>query len=118
MITATTLITQAARELGVSYEFIDDAEAFLYLQFGQKRHYIINNTLGLISNVDQKIARDKNYQYLLLKDVIDLPRTKSYLDWSSKYGEFAKFKSIETIAADILNEFSLPVIIKRNQGAD
>lgn len=116
MTTATGLLIKAIKQLKIPYTFIDSDEAFVRLDFPASKHFIINNTLGIISNSDRRITVDKAYQYLLLKDVCAMPKTKAYLDPQTRYQKNLSYTTHEQIAQDILANFSLPFILKKNRG--
>jgi hypothetical protein len=119
MITSTHLLTEAAKRLKIPYTFIDKNQSFLVLHYPGKNHYIINTNLGLISSSEEKIGRDKAYQYQLLEKSSLLPKFKTYIDPASvKYGEFAEFNTNIRILDDIENNFAYPLILKKNQGQE
>lgn len=115
--TVTQHIAFIAKQLNIPTEYIDEFETVLLLHFPKKDHFIVNTKLGLISNAEEYLGKDKAFQYSLLKNAVSIPETNSYLDSQSQYGKFATLIDQSQIASDILGTFSLPCIVKRNQGS-
>jgi glutathione synthase/RimK-type ligase-like ATP-grasp enzyme len=111
------ILTKVLKKLKINYSYVDNEKTFLQLNFPKRKHFIINSTLGLISNSESKITLDKTYQYLLLKNILPIPKTKSYFDPLSKYTDKTKSKSIQKIKEDISKNFTFPIILKKNRGA-
>lgn len=118
MTTITRCLSQVCDELNIPYEFMDGNQALMCLKFGSKRHFVINNTLGLNSDIHQHLMRDKYYAYRLLSPKIFMPVTYSYCDPDPSYKFFkhATFLDLNQIADDILGRLACPVIVKRNSG--
>lgn len=114
----TNLITQACQELRINFSYVTKNKNVLAIHLPDKDHYIINSNLGLISNTQADLCKDKAYQYQLLSDVINMSTTLDYLDPHSKYTKFAKFKSHQEISNDIEKNFSFPIIVKKNTGTE
>ncbi|MBD3250764.1 MAG: hypothetical protein GF381_04335 [Candidatus Pacebacteria bacterium] len=115
---ATSLLTQVADELAIPYSLVGNNCSFVRLELPLHDHYLINTHLGLVSDADQRIARDKAYHYQLLKDVVAMPVTRSYLDPATRYQQDLKFDSVDKIVADIQSNLTLPLIIKKNRGQE
>jgi glutathione synthase/RimK-type ligase-like ATP-grasp enzyme len=114
----TNLIVQACEELNIKFSYVTKNKTVLAIHLANKDHYIINSNLGLISNTQADLCKDKGYQNELLCNVVSMPTTISYLDPHSKYKEFAIFKSHQEISNDIEKNFSFPTIIKKNTGIE
>ena len=118
MTTTGSLFASVLEELRIPYDFVDADEVVLSVLFSHTLppHYIINNILGVNTEVDTKLCADKAYTYDLLEQVVAMPSTKSYLDPAGRYQEYKKFASQEEIILDIKNNFELPVIVKKKYG--
>ncbi len=66
-----------------------------------------------------KICNDKDLSYTILKSHINLPKWKAFLDphCKPKYQPLSRFLDYDKITKYIVQEFDLPVIIKRNFGS-
>jgi hypothetical protein len=115
--TSTKIIFQLCEELSIPCTFIDPDGFALCLSINGQNHFVVNNTFGLTSNVDARLAVDKAFQYHLLKDLQLIPFTQSYLDPHSKYVSLKKM-NIKEIVKDIETQFSVPFILKRNSGCE
>jgi len=84
-----------------------------------KKHHFLHSVVPLNLHSWASIARDKGFTYETLKDAVNLPRTKSFMDPAvpEEYQAYVKQASQAEIVADMLSSFSLPFIVKRNSGA-
>ncbi len=114
---ATHYMSLAAKKMGIPFDFVDEYQAVLVLHFPNHEHFIVNTKFGLVSNAEEYLGKDKDFQYTLLKKHVSVPKTRSYLDPKSNYGKLAKFKTQAEIATDIEMHFSYPLILKKNQGS-
>ena len=110
-------LVAACDNLKIPYSFIDPNKNVVRID-GARPYFFVNwgtpfNDTGMIS-----IARDKHFAYLVLKDHINMPVTRAYLDpfVSEQYQQYVKMSSIEEIVADIKKHFSVPFVIKKNRG--
>lgn len=114
----TNLIATACKALNLNVSFVTKNKTVLAIKLPDRIHYIINSNLGLISSTEAYLCIDKAYQYEILNEVINIPPTISYLDPFSKYSDFAPYKSHQEIENQIVNNFSFPVVIKKNTGTE
>jgi glutathione synthase/RimK-type ligase-like ATP-grasp enzyme len=63
---------------------------------------------------------DKDFTYKLLKDLVKIPSSIAYLDPNvkEKNKKYLKLKNIQDILNNIQQNFTLPLIIKRNRGCE
>lgn len=103
---------------GIGYESVDENGSVVILHLAQKRSVAVNTRLGMLTDAEWDLFRDKYYTYQVFgKDKL-FPPTKAYIDPWAIY-HFAKFASKEPlplIAKKIITEFRLPVMVKRNSG--
>lgn len=114
----TKLIAQICQKLNVPFSFATENKTVLQLHLKNCDHFMINSNLGLISSTKAQLCLDKAYQYEILNKVISQPKTISYLDPNSEYKNFAPFTDHQEIINDIKNNFSFPIIIKKNTGME
>ncbi len=117
MTTSTKIICELCEELAIPYQPIDADGVVLELTIKGQSHFVLNNTFGLISDSDAKLALDKTFQAQLLAKSGIIPRTQSYLDPASKYASPTTPSLIES-AQRIAQSFSLPLILKKNSGSE
>jgi glutathione synthase/RimK-type ligase-like ATP-grasp enzyme len=110
------LLTQACKNLELPYEFLDKNKVVLKVSFLDKSHLFIANNLGLNNEVVEKICRDKSYTYQLLKDIVSIPETDTYIDPKAPeiYRGFSKFRTQCAVVSDILNKDLESIILKPN----
>ncbi|NCN03671.1 MAG: alpha-L-glutamate ligase [Candidatus Pacebacteria bacterium] len=114
----TNLIATACKELNLDFSFVTKNKTIVAIKLPDKIHYIINSNLGLINSTEAHLCIDKAYQYEILNKVVNIPPTISYLDPFSKYGNFAPYKTHQEIEDQIISDFSLPIVIKKNTGTE
>lgn len=117
-IIAPQLIASACKQAGLKFTPVSKDGVIIKIHLPKKDHHIVNFNLGLINSSVTYICKDKSYQIELLKNIIDFPPTKSYLDPHSKYGHLAKYQSLELVVQNIVESFNFPIIIKMNQGSE
>lgn len=109
------ILTQVCKELSLPFSFIDMAKFAVEIQFPHRRHQVICNTFGLIADTDARIATDKSYQAQFLAATGLIPQTRQYIDPQSEFS-LKNLPKLKDISQDILNNFSLPVVVKKNSG--
>jgi glutathione synthase/RimK-type ligase-like ATP-grasp enzyme len=114
----TNLIATACESLHLDFNFVTKNKTVLAIKLPDRIHYIINSNLGLISSTEAHLCIDKAYQYEILNQVVNMPPTISYLDPFSKYSDFAPYKTHQEIENQIINDFSFPMVIKKNTGTE
>lgn len=108
----------ACDKLGIPYTMHDAYGNFVSVDL-EKPYFFVNAATPFNSSAVDKICKDKEFSWRLLHDTVTMPKTKGYFDphpASDEYAGYVKEESSELIADDIINEFSLPVIIKMNSG--
>lgn len=112
-------LARACEQVGCSYAPVDAHGDFLAITVGSKVHYFLNTRTPFNSESVECICRNKVYAYLLLKDELPMPLTCSYIDPRAEEGmrKYVTHKSVAEITADIVKQFSLPIIIKMNAGS-
>jgi glutathione synthase/RimK-type ligase-like ATP-grasp enzyme len=111
-------LIQACRQLQLPYDIISTTENLVAVQATQLLYFASFTTPANCESL-ARICKDKGYTYELLKDTVNVPPTKIYLDphCPTEYQDYAEFSSHETILRDILHIFPLPCILKRGNGS-
>lgn len=117
MLPIVQCVVQACECLKIPYSFLDDHQNLVRVELS-KPYYFINYTSPLGRHDTVRICRDKEFTYRIIKNVIQTPRTTGYLDplCRAELRKYAKFINIAEISAAIQREYTLPVVVKRNQG--
>jgi len=118
MLTNIRLLTEACQKLNIRYEILHPNSNIV--KVGLKEDYFfVNYSTPLLSQSMAQIIKDKEYTYQLLKDTIKQPQTRGFLYplVEDKYKQYLNETSIDAIEAEILDSFSLPVIVKKNRGS-
>lgn len=115
---ANTCLIQACKNLKLAYHYYDKNNNFIEIKTPKSPLFFTNSSTSFNTEAIAKICLDKDFTYLLLQDKIKMPFTTSFFDPNSlnKYSHYKDFLSQEEIVKHIENNFSLPVIIKRNSG--
>lgn len=110
---------KACDQLGLPYRYYDENGNFLAVERGQEVLFFVNTVTPFNSQAIGQICHDKEFTYRLLKDVINMPKTIGYLypECEERYQNYVTYQSNEEIAADIEDNFSLPLIVKKNTGS-
>ena len=109
---------KACKELNIAWEVIDEVGNFIRITKNQQ-YYFFGAITPFNLHVIAKIFEDKGYTYELLKNKINMPKTLAFVagDWQERNPGYIKEKDIESMLKTIVNNFTLPVIIKRNTGS-
>lgn len=115
----TRCVRAACDRLGIPYRVHDEHGNFVSVALDPVRFFVNAFTPFNSSSVD-KICKDKEFAWRLLKDAARMPRTKGYFDpypQDARYAGYVAEPSYAAIADSIVREFGLPVIVKMNSGA-
>ncbi len=120
MLTNIRLCIEACKQLNIDWEILHPNQNLLRIKINNNKiYYFVNYSTPFILQSTDKIFKDKEYTYQLLKQRVNLPNTRAFLSpfCNDKYQKYLNFPDIESILESINETFSLPVIIKRNSGA-
>lgn len=109
-------ITQACKQLGLNYRFIDinknciEVQGMLYFQLNRSP-FNVESMAGF--------CKDKEHHYDLLKDKVNMPKTLGFLDYSTKdvFKQYLRHDSQDKVVQSIEENFSYPLVVKQNKGA-
>lgn len=113
-------VKKACNELGLSYSAIHQNGLFIEINLKNNTNiHFLHNSVPLSLQTDARIVSDKEYTYLLLKDVLKIPLTLGFLDPTvmQEYQEYVNKKSIQEITETIRQNLTFPFILKRNRGS-
>jgi glutathione synthase/RimK-type ligase-like ATP-grasp enzyme len=112
-------IRLACERLNIEHRFYDDNDNFIVVYL-DKPYFFINSSTPFNNDGIHKVSKDKEFSYRLLKDCVAMPKTVGFfnpdpIDVDSKI--YARQSDIQEIVKNILNNFSLPVMVKMNSGS-
>lgn len=112
----------ACKNLNLKYLFHHKDDLILEVIIKDVPFYFVSHCNPFDRSDFDHICRDKDFLYTLVSSYIKTPKWKSYLDpswqcWTNPNYNVFRYKDIEAIADDILNNFSFPVVIKKNRGS-
>ena len=110
---------KACQNKQISFKSIGESGVFLSVEINDKNYHFIANSIPLNNSIVAKISKDKGHSYDLLNEVLNMPKTCTFLDPYAQepIQSFAKQKSREEIAAVIQTQMNYPVILKKNSGS-
>lgn len=108
-------LLKACEDLTIPYQIMHPTKNLVLVN---QQHLFTNWATPLISHAIARLLTDKDYTQAIFGDVITMPKTKPYLtpQVEDTYAEHLIFKSISAIVEDIEDNFTYPLIIKRNSG--
>jgi glutathione synthase/RimK-type ligase-like ATP-grasp enzyme len=121
MYPSQTALIKACKELKLKYEFVNSEHIGIRV-FSKKKKppaYFIYRLIPFNPLDVERICRDKDLSYSIVKKKIKVPRWKAYHDinCTNLPANAPVFRSIRAMAQDIRKKFGLPVIVKRNMGS-
>jgi glutathione synthase/RimK-type ligase-like ATP-grasp enzyme len=119
MLTNIKMLIAACKKSSIAYEILHPNQNVVKVKFGDREYYFTNYSTPLTPQSVAEIFKDKQYFYQIFQDVVQMPRTISFISpyCDAKYLEYLKFPSSDKIIAEIEKNFELPVILKRNRGS-
>lgn len=112
-------IRLACENLKIKHSFFDNNKNVIAVYL-DKPYFFVNCSTPFNDESTSRICKDKDFSYKILKDVIRMPKTISFYDPNREGNEhqiYIKEKNCKEITDKILKNFSFPIIIKRNFGA-
>lgn len=111
-------LVEACKQLGIACTARDSIGNWITVHLSTDLQFVRSKTPFNSSSMDT-IFRDKEYSYRLLHSEIKTPETVGYLDphVEEQWQPLVTFKTIDEIQKDIVQRFGVPVIVKRNSGA-
>src|SRR3989344_8279821 len=112
--TNTHCLIEAANRLNFWYKIFDENGNLIEIKTKNGKLFFANYGTPFNTDSFSKIAKDKGFTSLILKDVIRMPKTVSFFD--PDYNEGGELKSInntlENITEEISKNFDFPMVIK------
>ena len=117
MLAIIKCVVKACEQLKIPYRFFDENQNFLGIELPAP-YYFVNFATPFGRQDLARIYKDKVYTFQLLHTVIRTPFTRGFLDplCRESYRHYVQVPTYEKIVAAILEQFTRPVIVKRNQG--
>jgi glutathione synthase/RimK-type ligase-like ATP-grasp enzyme len=116
MIPSIKALTKVCDRMGIRYIFLDRNRNAVRID---PHFYFINSGTPWNDEGFEVLAKDKEFTYHALKDVLRLPRTIGFFDPArNDFKEYRTHHSIDEILREIDRNFSYPVMIKRNRGLE
>lgn len=112
-------LKKACDELDVSYQEIGGSKVFLTVSTQDHPVYFIANEVPFNNHIVSRIVKDKGYTHELLSDVVRMPKTQSFIDPNCEelFKPYLKYKTLDDVANAVVEQFSFPVILKKNTGS-
>ncbi|MFT4924564.1 MAG: glutathione synthase/RimK-type ligase-like ATP-grasp enzyme [Phenylobacterium sp.] len=109
-------LVQACQLDDLPYRFIDTNKNCLLIK---DSHFFQLNRTPFNTESMAALGRDKEHQYEMLKDQVNMPKTMGFLDYTvgEEYQQYLTHHSLVDIIATIESNFSYPLVIKKNRGA-
>ena len=115
-VTNTRCLIEASKRLGLTTVAYDPNDNFICIKAGGKNLFFANYSTPFNTNSFSKISRDKELTYLLLKDMIRMPKTFGVFD--PNYSEDGEIKNNKEQFSEnlrkILNQINFPLVVKPN----
>jgi len=111
-------LKEALTRLGVPYHQSDNDMNLLTVFLDHHPYYFSNSATPLNNDSLSLVCRDKDFANRILSPAVRMPRAYGYLNpaVSEEYASYLKFNQLSEIVSDIITNFSLPVVVKRNRG--
>ncbi len=112
-------LAKACDALGIAYVPADEYGDFLVVTIGVKEYFFTNTRTPFNNESVASVCLNKVYSYMLLKDELAMPKTKSYIDplAAESLQKYVTHTSVREIVADIVSSFTFPVVLKMNAGS-
>jgi len=115
----TQILIKSCEKLNLEYKNLHKTNNLL-LVHTESQDLIFGHTITPFNSESEGlICRDKDFTYSLFSEYLKFPKTISFCnpDIDYQYQEYVEYKNVKEITTKILEEFSLPVIIKKNSGS-
>lgn len=112
-------IIKACDKLNLEYNILHKSQNVLEIKTPKQNLLFTNGITPFNSESVANICRDKDFTYTLFHNDLHLPKTVSFFDpnGGEEYKSYIEFESNQIICEQITNQFSFPVIVKRNSGS-
>lgn len=115
----TKCLVQACHNKNITYEILDAAQYVVRVKLNEQWQYFRGATTPFNDQAVAGLCKDKDHTYHILKDVVNTPKTISFVDFNTdeKYQCYVTHKNAEMIIKEVEAHFHYPVVIKKNQGS-
>lgn len=113
-------LEMACRNLGIDYTPVSDNGNVVCLRKDGRPMYFMRNKHPFNDYVSGRLAEDKGYQYELFQQGgLLIPQTMTVFNplADRRYDRYKTHVSIDAMVEDVMAQFELPVVLKRNRGS-
>ena len=112
-------LIKACDKTGCEYKIHHSGKRLIEVFIEKRSHLFVNTATPLNSHSVSNFCIDKDYFYTFLQDVINMPRTQSFINpnWKPQYAPPEREKNLQEILDAIEAAFPYPAIVKKNSGA-
>jgi len=112
-------LIEAGKRLGIPHHFLDRDHNVVALEVHSERFIFQSNRTPFNREAHAGICLDKDHTYQLLHDVVRMPASLAFFDFSlrDKYKRYVRHDSLEAMVAEVEATLVYPVVVKRNRGA-
>jgi dihydrofolate synthase/folylpolyglutamate synthase len=110
----------ACRNLGVVYTPVSDNGNVVRIYKDGRPMYFMRNKHPFNDYVSGRLAEDKGYQYELFQQAgLCIPKTMVVFNplADRRFDRYKTHASVDAIVEDVMAQFDLPVVLKRNRGS-
>jgi hypothetical protein len=111
-------LVSACTRLNLQYQFSDANKNVVTVTINGQKYLFANAATPFNTDSQANVFADKGFTHDLLSHLNIIPKTVGYPDPATdlQYQSYVEHKNMGKISDNILNNFSLPVIIKKNRG--
>ncbi len=125
MLSNIRCLVKACDNLGLSWQAFDKEQNLIAVTIETTREETQTTALFQLnktpfnSEIFYNICRDKMHSFQVLADKVNMPLTRSFLDFNieQKYRQYLDCHSLEQALDNLKVHFNYPLVIKQNQGA-
>jgi len=112
-------LVAACKRLGVEYSFEHETKNVVAVVVENKRYVFTNWATPLNVHSVAQLCQDKEYFYSFYKDVVQMPKSEGFLcpNIDERYKRYLSSSSVDEIISSVEEQFSYPVIVKKNRGS-
>ncbi|MGI0117079.1 ATP-grasp domain-containing protein [Zooshikella sp. RANM57] len=119
MLPQLVCLTKALNNLNIPFSQLDYDGNLIRVELPGQHYLFQKSYTPFNSESVGKICLDKEHTYHILKNVIEMPKTLGFLDFSvaDSYPEYVRFKNLDEMVESIEQQLVYPMVIKKNSGA-
>ncbi len=121
MMTNIALSLEACTQLNIPYEMLHSEESLYRIKLNNKVYYFANDTTPVNSQAIAYLLKDREYIYYVFKNKLKVPKTLAFLSpliSKDTLKRYLDYPTIEQMIEMVKLNFTMPVILSKNTGAD